>query len=1130
MTENLEELKKQRVRIASTQQHSASDPAHSVWVEASAGTGKTKVLTDRVLRLLLDGVNPIRLLCLTYTKAAAVEMQTRISQRLSEWAVEDESKLEKSLRELLNDEIKSADALRHYRQTARTLFAKLLDTPGGIKIQTIHSFCADVLQRFPLEAGVSPYFSVLEDEEAQNALAHIKAEILQSDNYRENEMLEKAIDYLMNNMAEKTFDSMLQDIISKRRAMSEIIEKNNGLLGFIRALSDKMEIKDGDTAESIQAEFMDSVRGRTGEIKAIIEAWQHGSPTDVAKAEKLQQIMAQNFLPADYEKYKSCYFAKSSNSLNKGRSLATTGAVNFDPLLLDRLTFEGDLLTQAEKKLVRQKLYQSTKAAFTIAEEINCRYEGYKREHAAMDFNDLIYHTCALFTKSDVRQWVLYKLDGGIDHILLDEAQDTSPEQWDIVAGLCDDFFSGSGQSDINRTLFVVGDRKQSIFSFHGADPEKFDVMSHIFEQKAKEAHKSFERVNLEVSFRSAPAILDAVNQIFASEQAAQGVVLQNQKVEHKPFRVGQFGKVSIMPLLQPEKGEKTHTETDYLQPPTERIYKTALVTKMAETVARQIRKLIDETAGSAHPLHYRDIMVLVRKRDDFVEEFIRACEKEQVSISGADKMVLSEQIAILDLISLGKFLLFPKDSLSLAEVLTSPLFSIDGPLLEDLCYGRAKGEELWDRVRQDSRCAEICNQLTTLLNNLDYIRPYELFNFVLSTMGGRRKFVERMGQEAEDALDEFINLTLDFEQRQIPSLQGFISWFEQCRREIKRESEEQETDAVRLFTVHHSKGLQAPIVILPDTGTPPSDKREQKLLQDGSLGYYPLSADNYEDLCDNLKDKNYVQTIREYHRLLYVALTRAEDQLYIYAYGNKNSNAWYNLCRQVFAAEGDDSSTKIELISEEFAPKEHKQKAVNLQDSFPLKPWIDQNIEPESATAKPYTPSKDESDEEPDSTSPLQENGKFYRRGTLIHRLLQFLPQNTGNRDKAIDVFLQKEAEDFSASDCRQIKAEVLKLIENPDFAEIFGQNSQAEVPIMGEADGKIISAQIDRLVILPDKVKIVDFKTNRPPAQSIADTPPQYLKQLAAYARLMQKIYPQKRVETYILWTNETRLMKVS
>ncbi|MBR1825506.1 MAG: double-strand break repair helicase AddA [Alphaproteobacteria bacterium] len=1144
-------IRKTLGETATDTQRRAANPSNSVWVEASAGTGKTQVLSDRVLRLLLDDVKPMRLLCLTYTKAAAVEMNSRISERLSEWAVIDEAELEDKLKQLLGAEISSAEKLRKYKAKARTLFAELLDTPGGIKIQTIHSFCTDVLKRFPLEAKVSPYFEVLEDEESTNALTQIKTEILLKENHNGDNKLSAAIDYFAENMSETAFPSMLKKITEKRREMVEVLSKNGGLSNFLKALAEKLNINTDETEESIKAEFMQATRRQLSDVVKNISAWSHGTEsTDKPKVKICTDVIERNFQTEDYEIYKLCFFT-GENEPRKERSLATKDAKDADSELMSRLFAEQERLKISEEKLQKLRLYQSTKSAFTIVREIDKRYEQYKREKSCMDFSDLIYKTRALLNdnNSSARQWVLYKLDGGIDHILLDEAQDTSPEQWDIVASLCDDFFSGEGQTDVNRTIFVVGDRKQSIFSFQGADPDKFDKMAEYFKEKAENARKVFEPVTLGVSFRSAPAVLEAVNKIFATEQAADGVVTDSKTFKHTPVRAGEFGKVTVLPMLEADS-KNTAEDYEHWEPPMERVTKISVETQMAREIAQRIRRMVDERAQTSKPLHYRDFMVLVRTRNGFVQEFIRACEQEHIAISGADKMVLSEEIAVQDLISLGKFLLYPKDSLSLAEVLTSPLFSIDGQLLEDLCYNRNKGEELWNRIQasNDSRCREIFGVLKTLQDNLDHIRPYEMYNFVLTKMGGRRKFIERMGQEVEDTLDEFINMTLAYEQRQIPSLRGFITWFGQSEKEIKRESDEAETDAVRLLTVHHSKGLQAPIVFLPDTAKTPSDRRQQTFLQDDELAYYPLNASAYDDICNSIKEKNRIKEMKEYRRLLYVALTRAEDQLFICAHGPQKSkkdaksdkkdkpekqDSWYDLCRNALSTDNTDATAEIICETKEEVAKKEKKKSLTAFEKFAFEPWIDENLtQKEDNLSKPYTPSKieEKEDELPDSVSPLKNNGIYFRRGILIHRLLQFLPAKLQNKDAVIDEYLRKNAADFSADDCAQIKEEVLALLNNGDFADIFGADSRAEVPVVGEVEGKIISAQLDRLIVLPDRVKIVDFKTNRPAAKDAAHTPKQYLTQLAVYAKLMQKIYPQKTVETYILWTNETRLMRIA
>ncbi len=1116
--DEIKNLRLERGQLATKEQRSASNPLKSVWVEASAGTGKTKVLSDRVLRLLLSGVKPQRILCLTYTKAAAVEMNTRISERLSNWSVQPDADLDNNLIELLGDEIKDYETLQKYKETARILFAVLLDTPGGIKIQTIHSFCQEVLKRFPLEAGISPYFDVLDDSGAHEALAQIQKELLENiENGAQNE-LKTALQYLTQNMSEYTFPKIMQTITDNRSKLIDLLAQYADIKAFGVSLSNKLGISADDTPEQAIHRFMQAIN--IDDIRANIKAMLCGGKTDCANALKLETILITGFKDEDYCIYRSIFLTDG----NIRARLATKKACEADTELLDRLTAEAERIQQTEDLCKKIKLYTSTTAVMTIARELTERYNELKKQQSRLDYEDLILLTRNLLADSSVASWVLFKLDGGIDHILIDEAQDTSPNQWEIVKSLTGEFFTNL--SDKNRTVFAVGDRKQSIYSFQGADPDKFDTMSDYF---ADVASADFTKINLGVSFRSSSAVLNTVNHIFTKPEVANGVIAQNETVNHIPYRAGEFGKVELWPLLVAEKPEKN---TDRWLPQVERSTKISVKTQLANAIADKIKQLVAETANTPNPLHYRDFMVLVQKRRSFVDEFIRACKEKDVNISGADKLRLGEQIVVQDLISLGRFLLLPNDDLSLAEVLKSPLFSLNDDDLITLCYKRPA--PLWTMLGDNPQYAEVYKKLQTLLNMLDFVRPYELYNYVLTNMNGRYKFTARMGMEIEDALDEFINQTIAYEHDHIPSLQGFIAWMGQNQTEVKRQTEQKDTDAVRLMTVHGSKGLQAPVVFLPDTVHVKNSRREQALLFADEMAYYPLNSEHYDKNCEQIKDENTEKAFAEYRRLLYVALTRAEDRLYICGFSNNekvDERSWYELCRQSLSAIGEvEDGEIISSTTPEIITKKSKKSVGNLNTMQPPQTWLETEAAAENLLAKPYTPSKPAEENEVDSASPLTDSGNFYRRGTLIHKLLQFLPQSKNIDEKLITDYLQKNASEFSDIQKNQIKNEVLTLLHQADFADIFGINSKAEVPIIGEVGGKIISAQIDRLVILPHKIMIVDFKTNRPAAKTISDTPASYLQQLSSYAELLQKIYPNKVVETYILWTNETRLMRVS
>jgi ATP-dependent helicase/nuclease subunit A len=1109
--EDYEVLRDSRGATATLQQRAAANPLKSVWVEASAGTGKTKVLSDRVLRLLLNGVKPQRLLCLTYTKAAAVQMKSRISERLSEWSVISDEKLEKNLYDLLGDEITSPEDLRGYKQTARTLFAVMLDTPGGVKIQTIHSFCQEILKRFPIEAGISPYFAVMEENASNDALAQISREMLAGTQSGVNSPVAQALQYLTTNVSEYSFPNIMKDIVSNRVKIAALRQKYPDNTALVKALEQSLSVDSRQTEETVKAEFMAGIDAE--KMRKAVLVWQSGTKINQTRSEIIGEICANGFNKEDYDAFQKA-FMRYTNFLCSKQDEATQ---NFLQIVLLRLQ-------SAESTIKKLKLFAGTMAFLTLADELNSKYTEYKQKHSCLDFADEISITHKLLSDLSVASWVLYKLDGGIDHILLDEAQDTSPEQWDIIKALSSEFFAGQGASGKLRTVFVVGDRKQSIFSFQGADPEKFDKMSHYF---AEVGGDNFAKVNLEVSFRSSSAILDTVNRLFAKPEVAAGVTAEGETVNHLPFRAGEAGHVEIWPLTVAE----ADTQDDDTLPSAEMSKNISSVTKLAQAVAQKIKTLRAESLQNAKPLNFSDFMVLVQTRSGFVDEFVRACKNIGVNVSGADRLQLSKQIAVQDMISLGEFLLLPNNDLVLAEVLKSPLFGLTDDDLITLCYGRGKAP-LWSRLGDFPQYAEIYKSLQNLFNMLDFVRPFELYNYVLTKMNGRLKFTERMGVEVEDALDEFINLTISYEHDNIPSLQGFIEWISGSSVEVKRETEQSDTDAVRLMTVHHSKGLQAPIVFLPDAMRLKKSTRGQTLLWDEGMAYYPLSKDLYDEKCEAVSEKNKQKSIEEYRRLMYVALTRAEDRLYICGYARKDeaaADSWYKLCHRCLQEYGIKENEKIIWDEPEVIAKNQKDRQFSIGDEIAPESWIYQEVAPESPLARPYTPSRPEEDDT-DSKSPLEDSGNFYRRGTLIHKLLQFLPQTAGDKAQIIGEYLAKNAADFSLAQRQQICNEVLTLLHNPDFAVIFGEHSRAEVPIIGESNGKIVSAQLDRLIILPEKIMIVDFKTNRPAAANVATTPDVYKKQLATYADLIAKIYGNLPIETYILWTNETRLMRVS
>ncbi|MBR1648076.1 MAG: double-strand break repair helicase AddA [Alphaproteobacteria bacterium] len=1112
MTENkIEQLRWQRGNLATYQQRLAADPKKSVWVSASAGTGKTKVLSDRVLRLLLSGVRASKILCLTYTKAAAVEMNSRVAKRLSEWAIMDDDKLYKELKELY-EELPQDEELEKLFAKARQLFAMLLDTPGGIKIQTIHSFCEEILKRFPLEAGVSPYFEIMDDRGSEEAINEVKLRLLNEAGNNPDSEIGEAIGFITENISEYKMPELIKSIIDNRDKINNAVCKAQGKNNLLSAISAKLNINDDDNKQKLIERFFSF---RPEEVKELsywcdeIKPWLNGT-ADIEK----------------FDDYISLFLTKNGEirSFKRLKGLAEDDQdIFFD---------EGERCKNFLQQLRTLRLYQSTKAVLLLASGLLEGYEDFKRRHAKMDYNDMIIKTRALLENREATRWVLYKLDGGIDNILIDEAQDTSPGQWAIIQAISDEFFAEENSS---RTVFAVGDRKQSIYSFQGADPDKFDEMCEHFARLSQ----NFQKINLGISFRSAPAVLTAVNQLFKDKNTNKGVASENEAIEHLPYREGEGGEVELWEMLTPKETESVKEWSI----PVATDKKDSTSSQIAKMIAEKIHSMVknEEILTSKNrPVRYGDFLILVRSRNNFCEELIRECKALNVNIAGIDRIKLMEQIAVKDLISLGKFLILPDDDLSLAEVLKSPLFGLNDEDLFNLCYQRRT--TLYKSLQANDKYAHIAKMLEDLLAKIDYMRPFDLYNYILSQMGGRYKFYERMGSEPEDGLDEFLNLSLRFEQEHIPTMQNFIEWVLSDDVEIKREFEQSQHDMVRLMTVHASKGLQAPIVILPDTAKIPKSDREAGFLWDGDLFFYPFAASDYNEYCDKLHERQKSKMLEEYRRLLYVAVTRAEDRMIFCGFRNKKESpdeSWYNLFKDSFTKiaeiipSGDDQykeKNKWQLKNRQILqPKTKKKKEIVLPYE-PMPKFLSLPALKEDPLSKPLTPSKP--DDEPALNSPLVacNDEIFYKRGTIIHKLLQFLPDiEAKKRLEVAQHFLLIKAADFSDSQRQEIVNEVLTLIENPEFGSVFGKNSRAEVPIMGEIEGRIISAQIDRMIVEENRVIIVDFKTNRRAATNINEVPKVYRTQLRAYRELLKRIYPHHKIESFILWTNTMNMMKI-
>lgn len=1103
-----------RIRLASQRQYQAASPQQSVWVEASAGTGKTKVLSDRVLRLLLNGASPAHILCLTYTKAAASEMNNRIIDRLAKWASIDDRELSSQLSSLLDISSPSVELV----EQARRLFAVLLDTPEGIKIQTIHSFCQEILKRFPIEAGISPYFSVIDDRETQEVLQKIKQDILSG--HITTPAIRQALSYLTEHSSETAFPKILASITTNCSMLNNYFAAFPNIEAALQNINHQLHLTDDTSSETVIAAFWQNVS--LDDFTTLIAALQAGTLVSQTNA----SLLASALRSRDFAAVTQVLLNKDHSLNQKLLVKKSIGKFPSAPEIYQNICSQ---LIDSLSRLRDIDLRDSTIAVLNLASELLSRYDHYKFIHSQLDYNDLIVKTDRLLANSSDAAWVLYKLDGGIDHILIDEAQDTSPQQWSIIRSLASEFFAGMGAKNSAPTIFAVGDRKQSIYSFQGADVAEFEKMHAHFAATAPQ----FQTINMEVSFRSTSAILDMVNTTFSRLPAACGVVATGDNIRHEPSRIGEGGHIEIWPVTYPLNDT---TDDDVWYPPIERHPSQSASSLLAQKIAETIRSKVDsgERKANGEPLHYRDFLILVQRRNSFVEEMVRALKNAQVSVTGIDKINLNDQIAINDLLAAANFVLLPQNDLNLACLLKSPLFSLDDDDLFTLCYNRAP-LTLWERLCSNPNYIATADQLRSLLKLGKQSRPFEFFNHILTAMNGRGKFVSRLSIECEDAIDEFINLTLSFEQDHTPSLQLFVDWMQSGDPEIKRNLEQTDFDAVRIMTVHASKGLQAPVVILPDTLRLKKLKQDARWLRDNSQIFYPLNKNYYNSACQTIQSSDQAASLEEYHRLLYVALTRAGEQLYICGYSNSNApndDSWYNLCRSALAqiASADEQGV-IRYHINSLTPSLASQKKAPIEAPVTLPVWLKSPAPQESPLAKPLTPShQDEAQQGASSPLSQTDSTRLYSRGLIIHKLLQFIPANSPDkREDAIRAYLKTQAAEFSAAEQDKIFTEVTALISSPQFAPLFSPSSVAEVSVMGLVDDRIISGQIDRLVITEDKVMIIDYKTNRPAASALNEVPTAYLKQMRAYRSLIARLYPTKQIETYILWTNTSHIMKI-
>ncbi len=1117
------------ISFSQTNQIKAADPVSSVWVSASAGTGKTRVLVNRILRLLLAGNAPEKLLCITYTKPAAAEILDRISHITTIWATSNDDDLQNDLYKLLD-----RTPHGHERTAARTLLPKILQASGGMRIMTIHAFCQSVLSRFPLEAGINGNFEICDDLQSHALLARAKQNLLLRTSADSNPELFQALAFLYDWISEDVQDSLITSVIKKRHKLDILAKRFGGVKGFESYksyLADQIGISPDTTLKSLNDTFLSGIpHAKLRGFADILLSCKAATPRKTGK----------NIL--DFIKTPTCeaycdVFLTDKNTITK---LLLSG---IDPNQTELIAFlESEALRAFEYKqaLCSLDLLMCSTSLYLCCISLLDEYKKLKRAANLLDYEDQILLTEKLLTELSNCQWVLYKLDAGIDHLLLDEAQDTSPSQWNIVDKLVDEFFEtpGNGQSP-PRTIFVVGDEKQSIFSFQNADPESFSVMKERFKEKAGIKQHPYDDLSLIENYRSSSVILDFVDTIFQDEDLRSRISHLDEPIKHEAHYQDYPGQIDIWPLVPVIEDKKS----DYI---------------LAQEVATHVKNLLDaETYITENKKLVRlkpgHIMILVRERNPMVNPLVKAFKDLNIQVRSVDRILLSDQLVVQDCLTALSVCLNPFDDYALACFLKSPFIGLSEQDLYDLTFKRPNS--LWDNLTASSvpLIQQIVSYYKHLLQAAEDNIPYHFFHILLShpcpanTHSGKNALIRRLGYDVEDVLDQFLDTVISYQQKNTFSNQGFTTWFLHSAATTKSHNAGTDETHVRIMTVHGSKGLQAPIVYMVDSNSKTkgygstrnvlwrkSDDIFLWAMQPGST--HPLfTAEAAELLNDNFD---------EYYRLLYVALTRAQERLIICGCDRKrNSNkefkSWYEIASEAISSANHPVSTFSILKQDGLSiVKQAKIKLPQIDESRTTNAlsFRDDLMDKPAPEPLPYFPLRPS--QLPGKAqavfSPLSTSGSGnFLRGEILHKLF-----SVASRFDKLEqpIILNRILENYTmnAVQSAELYNEAWSILSDNRFANLFSSQSRAEVPITGQItlDETLynVNGQIDRLLVEQDRVLIVDFKTNRPASMTEEDVSEHYKFQLQAYKMILSQIYPDKKIETAILWTSVPYLLPLS
>ena len=1123
---------RQKGAQATLRQIAASDPNRSVFVSANAGIGKTQVLTMRVLRLLLSGVLPETILCVTYTKAAAAEMKSRLYKQLSMWAICAQTELLAELQKLGEDRPTQAQI-----QTARSLFAHILDHEDGPRIETVHSFCQAVLRRFPVEAQVPPDFQLLSEMDSDRLITDCFFDLLQQSGQLYDARLAEALSVIIRQTDEKQTVEHIKTQLRNRRHMQRMTDDPLGLPAYESELRRGLDVEHKVDLSAAEQEL--AIQIRQMPLARIIKALLKGG---VQQSERGHQLHI--WLEADDEGMAMDIAELADVFLTRDggwRKKVTDKKIDaYDPKCA---AFQGQIIDRLDNYFRLKSAERCVLLSLSLTRVSAAVYQKFQvRKFAAgmLDYEDLIFFTDKLLEQEEMMAWVRWKLDQGINHILIDEAQDTSPAQWDLLDRLSSSFFEGDEEAK-NKTVFAVGDYKQSIYSFQGADPKTFADQKQTWMHRASAVRKPFDVIDFNLSFRSSQAVLSFVDCVMTADEVT-GLGSSAYR-SHDVFRTGMSGLVEVWPATTGAK----KTELPLFDAPdlTDLQDSDAL---HASSVVKHIKGLLvgDEAKLFSRTIRPQDILILVRKRDTFYALLRAELERENIPVAGADRIVLNNQIEILDLLALGDVCLLPEDDLQLACLLKSPLVGLNEDDLFLLATGRGEAslyEALVLEAETGTQFFEAARKLSRWLGLADQLPVFEFFSLVL-TEGGRKAFHSRLGPAVDDSLNAFLLQAREHGQQGQAGLTHFLNFFRQGGSEVKRDMDTDHGGQIRVMSIHGAKGLEAPIVYLPDMLRPihPSGSLVQAL----TGLYWPCGQSLPLDIIEQMKQSNQKIRDEEDFRLLYVALTRAQQALFVSGWQRPRQrmleNSWHALMvRQIQncagAMQNADGVWRLETLGEDISSQDDSRSGMPPTAAVPPA-WYFKEPELEPTPAFPLVPSDLG---EPDQIVAFTADGRrtALLRGQFVHKLLEILPDLPADKwpeaaEKIATSLLAGVAalnrqKGLSAADIQMLLRQATAIITDNRLCDLFGPDALAEAALSGRVGRIVVQGQVDRLVVRNTDVLLVDFKTGTPPANK-TEVPARYVRQMAVYAELLRQIYPAKQIACYVIWTQTAEVSIIS